>query len=178
MKINPEKILIKRMKEYQIKEVADIASKCFSGLKEKDKAKKWIRCNFKAFPRMQYFVAQLRGKVLGYILWMEKGGFRKNAVLELEQIAVHPDYRGIGIGTKLIRESLKELKNYLRKRKSKLKLIEVTTGASNKAQELYKKTLKAKPECVIKDFFREDEVIMIARFDEKSELNSQNCQIE
>jgi ribosomal protein S18 acetylase RimI-like enzyme len=165
MKINLEKILIKRMKEHQIEEVADIASRCFSGLKEKNEAKKWIKCNFKAFPRMQYFVAQFKGKVLGYILWVEKGGFRKNAVLELEQIAVHPDYRGIGIGTKLIKESLKELKNHLRKRKSKLKLIEITTGASNKAQELYKRTLNAKPECVIKDFFREDEVIMIAKFD-------------
>jgi ribosomal protein S18 acetylase RimI-like enzyme len=167
MKINPEKILIRRMKEKQIEEVADIASKCFSGLKGKGKAKKWIRCNFKAFPRMQYFVAQLRGKVLGYILWVEKGGFRENAVLELEQIAVHPDYRGIRIGTKLIRESLKELKDYLRKRRSKLKLIEISTGVSNKAQKLYKKTLNAKLECVIRDFFREDEVIMIARFDEK-----------
>jgi ribosomal protein S18 acetylase RimI-like enzyme len=83
------------------------------------KPKKWIKCNFKVFPRMQYFVAQFKGKVLGYILWVEKGGFRKNAVLELEQIAVHPDYRGIGIGTKLIKESLKELKNHLRKKKVK-----------------------------------------------------------
>jgi hypothetical protein len=35
MKINLEKILIKRMNEDQIKEVADIASRCFSGFKRK-----------------------------------------------------------------------------------------------------------------------------------------------
>jgi len=167
MKINLRKIIVKRMKEEQIEEVAEIASKSFFGLKEKDKAKKWIRCNFRAFPRMQYFVAEFEEKVLGYVLWVEKGGFRKNAVIELEQIAVHPNYRRVGIAKKLIKKSLKELKDYLEKRGSKLKLIEITTGADNKAQELYKKTLKAKPECVIKDFFRNDEVIMIARFQEK-----------
>ncbi|MEM5829683.1 MAG: GNAT family N-acetyltransferase [Candidatus Aenigmatarchaeota archaeon] len=162
-----KEILIKRMKEKQIEEVAKVASKCFSGLKDIKKARRWIKCNFNAFPRMQYFVAQKGKKVLGYILWVEKGGFREEAVFELEQIGVHPNYRGMGIGTRLIKESLRELKNSLKKRGSRLKLVEVTTGVSNEAQKLYKKTLGAKPECVIKDLFREDEVIMIARFNKK-----------
>jgi ribosomal protein S18 acetylase RimI-like enzyme len=162
-----EKISIKRMEREQIDKVADVASDCFTGLKDLEKAKKWIECNFNAFPRMQYFVVQKGEEILGYILWVEKGGFREEAVVELEQIGVHSKYRGKGIGTKLVKESFKELKKFLEERGSKLKLVEVTTGASNKAQRLYEKTLGAKPECVIKDFFGEDEVIMIARYGEE-----------
>lgn len=144
--------------------VVKIASHSFSGLREKNKAKKWIECNFKAHPRLQYFVAKINNKVVGYILWVEKGGFRSESVWELEQIAVDKNYRGKGIGAELIRKSLEEIKKYLKKRKSALKAIEMTTGAENRAQSLYKKTLGAEVECVIKDLFRGDEVIMVARF--------------
>ena len=47
-----------------------------------------------------------------------------------------------------------------------MKAVEVTTGVENQAQNLYKKTLGAKVECIVKDFFRGDEAIMIARFEE------------
>ena len=73
-------------------------------------------------------------------------------------------YRGKGIGSKLVTESLEQMKRYLEERGSRLKLVEVTTGTSNQAQKLYMKTLNAKPECLIKDLFRGDELIMIARF--------------
>jgi len=158
------KIKINRIKKKDIPAIAKVASVCFSGMKDFKKAKKWINCNFKAFPRTQYFVAKYNELVVGYILWMEKGGFRKKAVMELEQIAVLPDFQNKEIGSKMIKESLKEIKKYLKKRKAKLKLIEISTGTANKAQRLYKKTLNAKVEAIIKDLFRGDEVIMIARF--------------
>ena len=60
--------------------------------------------------------------------------------------------------------TVRGVENYLKKRKSVLKLVEVTTGTDNQAQNLYKKTIKAESECIVKDFFRGDEVIMIARF--------------
>lgn len=154
-------IKIREMVEGDVEEVAKIASESFSGLKEK--AEEWIKCNFSAFPRMKYFVAEDKEKICGYILWIEKGGFRKNAVIELEQIAVISESRGKGIGLKLINDSLKMIKKELHKRGSKLKIIEVTTGIENSAQKLYKKTLNAKVEATIKDLFRGDEVIMIAR---------------
>ena len=137
---------------------------CFHGMKDRKQIKLWFRCNFNAYPRMQYFVADVDGKTVGYILWMEKGGFRQESVWELEQIGVLSAYSGRGIGTKLILESLKQIEQYLEKRKARLKLVEVTTGVDNRAQQLYKKTLHAKPSCIIKQLFRGDEVIMIARF--------------
>ncbi len=155
---------IRRMRENDIDDVVKVYLDCFKGMRDPEVVERWIRCNFNAYPRMQYFVAEMDGKVVGYILWVEIGGFRKEAVLELEQIGVLRDYRGQGIGSKLIIKSLEEMKKYLIERGSKLKLVEVTTGTSNQAQKLYMKTLNAKPECLIKDLFRGDELIMIARF--------------
>jgi len=157
-------VLIRRMKETDIDDMTKVYLDSFKGMRDPESVEKWIRCNFNAYPRMQYFVAEIDGRVVGYILWVEKGGFRKEAVLELEQIGVLRDYRGQGIGSKLIIKSLEEMKKYLMGRGSKLKLVEVTTGTSNQAQKLYIKTLNAKPECLIKDLFRGDELIMIARF--------------
>jgi ribosomal protein S18 acetylase RimI-like enzyme len=152
------------MDNKDIDQVAQIASQCFSGMKQFKSAKCWVNCNFRAFPRFRYFVAKDRNLVLGYILWLEKGGFRDQAVLELEQIATSPSYRNGGLATRLINESLSKIQNELRQRGSTLKIIEITTGAGNEAQNLYKRALHAKSEYKIKDFFRQDEVLMIARF--------------
>jgi len=152
-----------RMQKRDIFQAARIASQCFSGMKDIRKARLWITCNFRAFPRARYFVAKDKARVIGYILWLEKGGFRKEAVLELEQIAVEPASQGQGVATQMIKDSLASIKKDLAKRGNRLKLVEATTGAGNKAQELYKKTLGARPVCVIKNLFRGDEVIMVSR---------------
>ena len=155
---------IKKASAKDLNKIAEIGSENFSGLKEIKKAKKWVNCNFLAYPRTQYFVAKMDGKITGYAMWIEKGGFRKESVWELEQISVAKNFQGKGIGTQLVEKSLSEIKKYLKKRGSKLKAVEVTTGCDNLAQGLYKKTLGAKIECTVKDLFRGDEVIMIARF--------------
>lgn len=155
---------VKRFKNKDLSSVSKIVSENFSQLKDIKKAKKWVGCNFLAFPRTQYFVAKSKKEVMGYILWSEKGGFREEAVFELDQIAVAEKYRGRGIGTALILKSLIELKKYLKKRKSKLKMVLVSVRKENPtAQALYKKTLGAKVECIIKDYLRGDEALMIGR---------------
>ncbi|HQK64004.1 MAG TPA: GNAT family N-acetyltransferase, partial [Candidatus Staskawiczbacteria bacterium] len=148
---------IKRANNYDLEKISQISSENFSGLRDIKDARQWVSCNFSAFPRMQYFVAEDSGVVTGYILWMEKGGFRKESVFELEQIAVDKNFQGQGVGTFLIEKSFSEIKNHLEERGAKIKSVEVTTGTDNRAQNLYKKTLGANPECVIKDFFRGDE---------------------
>lgn len=157
-------IKIQALTKKDIPQMAVLASQCFNGLKDKRKARKWIMCNFSCFPRMQYFIIKEKGAIFGYILWLEKGGFRQEAVWELEQIAVDPKHRGRGIATTLIEKSLVKIIEYLKKREARLKLVEVTTGTENRAQRLYQKTLDAQPEAVIKNFFRGDELIMLARF--------------
>ena len=155
---------IEKATKNDLPEIAKIASESFSGLKDIEKAEKWINCNFLAYPRAQYFVARIDKQVVAYILWAEKGGFRESSVWELEQIATKKEFQGQGIAGSLIEVSLLEIKTYLADRGSRLKLVEVTTGTENKAQNLYKKALGAQVECIIKDLFRGDEAIMIARF--------------
>ncbi len=126
-------------------------------------SEKWIVCNFQAFPRIRQFVALLEGEVIGYIQWVEKSGFRKEAVLELEQIAVQASRRGQGVGTALIQQSLAMIQEALALRGSTLKHVLVTTRSDNQAQRLYAKVLGAQVEATLSNLFSADEVVMVAR---------------
>ena len=153
------------MKSEDLKEIVSDFLGCFHGMKDKKLIEEWISDNYRAYPRMQYFVAEDNNNVVGYILWMEKGGFRKESVWELEQICVKEDYRGNGVGHRLIEDSLEEIKSYINNRGSKLKKIIVTTGTENEARKLYENTLGAKPECTIRNLFRGDELILVADYE-------------
>jgi ribosomal protein S18 acetylase RimI-like enzyme len=123
----------------------------------------WIECNFKAYPRIAYFAAERDGAVIGFIEWIQKSGFRKEAVLELEQLAVQTGFQGQGIGTALITESIQHMGRLLKKRNARIKSIMVTTRTDNQAQELYRKVLHAEPQAVIRELYSADEVILLAR---------------
>jgi ribosomal protein S18 acetylase RimI-like enzyme len=148
------------MHEEDIDAVAKVHSEQFR--RQKDSVK-WISCNFAAFPRILMFVARdEKDKVIGYIQWIQKSGFRQQTVVELEQIAVLKGQQGKGIGTLLIEKSLKHLKDYLSDTNSTLKAILVTTRTDNQAKSLYEKVLKAKEIAIIKDLYSHDEAIMLA----------------
>ncbi|MGI0131390.1 MAG: GNAT family N-acetyltransferase [Thermoplasmata archaeon] len=144
-------------------EIAAIGSEAFSGLRPAADGRRWVASCWRASPRMQYWVAVRSGAVIAYILWLEKGGFRREAVLELEQVAVRPALRGQGVGEALIRGSLEGLRVALRARGSRLKLVEVTTGSEQGAVGFYARVLGTEVAGQIPDFFRGDEFILIAR---------------
>ncbi len=123
----------------------------------------WIHSKFLGWPVNTYFVAESDSELVGYILWVEMGGFRKNVVLELEQVAVSDNHRSQGIGSRLIDDSIEEMARRFAEKGRVLKLVEVTTATSNNAQKLYKKTLGAMVECIKNDFFDQDEAVIIAR---------------
>lgn len=155
---------VRLMHEKDISAVARIHGESFS---RQSASSKWVSCNFNAYPRVMMFVAENDvGDVIGYIQWLQKSGFRKDAVVELEQLAVLPEFRGKGVGAKLITDSLRDLSRYLEENDSKLKAILVTTRSDNDAQKLYKKILGANIAGVIKNLYSHDEVIMLARFDQ------------
>jgi ribosomal protein S18 acetylase RimI-like enzyme len=112
---------------------------------------------------MIYWVAEDRRSVIGYVLWMEKGGFRPAAVFELEQIAIEASARRRGAGSALIRASLRDIEDLLRKRGSRLKLVEVTTGAEQDALRFYQRTLGARVVATLPQLFRGDEHVLFAR---------------
>jgi len=161
--LKTESISVRRMRDKDTNQVVDTYLRCFRGMSKPSEVRKWIRLRHNSYPVCQFFVGTLGKKIVGYILWIELGGFRKKAVIELDQIAVSPDYQGRGFGKAIIKESLKAVSSYIKERGSTLKLVKVTTGTTNEAQKLYKDILHAQPVAVIPDFFRSDEVIMIAR---------------
>ncbi|WP_394427460.1 GNAT family N-acetyltransferase [Vreelandella stevensii] len=91
--------------------MAEVYQACFP--REKNHAQ-WIEASFNAYPRGVYYVVEVAGVVRGYILWCVKNGFREKSIIELEQIGIHPDAAGQGLGKRLIVESLAPFKAHVR----------------------------------------------------------------
>jgi ribosomal protein S18 acetylase RimI-like enzyme len=153
-------ITIRRMAEPDGDRVAEVHREAFP---RQQNSRDWVRCNFAAFPRIQIFVAVRDHKILGFIQWIQKSGFRPSVVLELEQIAVRETERGTGIGQTLIKESMAQVKAQLKERNATIRSVLVTTRADNAAQWLYRKALGANVEATITELYSADEVVMVAR---------------
>jgi len=153
-------IIIRRMTESDGRRVAEIHQAAFP---RQQRSIDWIRCNFAAFPRIQIFIAARDNEILGFVQWIQKSGFRRAVILELEQIAVQESEQGKGIGHTLIKDSLPLVKAQLKERNAALRSILVTTRADNWAQGLYRTALGAKVEATLKDLYSADEVVMVAR---------------
>lgn len=153
-------IQVRPMTEEDIEAVANVQSKVFV---RQSNCLDWITCNFRAFPRIQYYLIEKEGRIVGFIEWLQKSGFRKEVVLELEQMAVDPDFQKQGLGKELIIKSIPLVEEELAKRDAGIKHIMVTTRADNYARKLYENTLGAVVEASISNLYSADEVIMIAR---------------
>ena len=154
---------VRAAREEDLASIASIASEAFSGLRPTAEGLRWVEACWRAAPRMQYWVATASGAVVAYILWLEKGGFRREAVLELEQVAVRSELRGQGVGEALIRASLEGCRDALRQRGARLKLVEVTTGSEQGAVGFYERVLGTEVVARIPDLFRGEEYVLIAR---------------
>ena len=156
-------VVVKVLERDDIDKVVPIYLEAFKDTTEADAAALWFSCNLGAYPQKICFGAWQGNILLGYIVWTERGGFRDEAVWELEQIAVEVNYRSQGIGTKLILDSLESIKSHITKRGATLKLIMVSTGVNNRALRLYERALGATKEAVIRDLYSGDELIMVTR---------------
>src|SRR5512143_1590197 len=105
--------LVREYRSCDLFQVAKIHAEAFP---RQGRSEEWVRCNARAFPRMRYYVAEASGEIVGYILWVEKSGFRESVVLELEQIAVRSQFRRQGIGAALIELSLDEVSSRIARR--------------------------------------------------------------
>lgn len=122
----------------------------------------WVRSNLAAYPRIMIFVARNeQDQIVGYVQWLYKGGFCREAVIELEQLAILKNYQNQDIATKLMMESLESVKNMLRDEKCKLKTIIITTNINHCALDVCKNNLIADKVYEIKNLYSEDEALMI-----------------
>jgi ribosomal protein S18 acetylase RimI-like enzyme len=157
-------MVVRSMTSEDLHTVAKIHNEAFpNDCEALNQSYEWIHSKYLGGAINRYYVVTIKEEIVGYILWAEVGGFRKNCILELEQIAVVKDWHNKDAGTQLIDESLSQVTSLLGAQNRYLKLVEVTTGTNNRAQELYKRTLDAKAKYIKKDFFDEDEVVMISR---------------
>jgi ribosomal protein S18 acetylase RimI-like enzyme len=122
----------------------------------------WVAATARSYPRARYFVAEHDARVVGYVVWVEKSGFRAEAVVELEQIAVLPEFRDRGVGRALI-ESLMDVDEALRTRNAHIKAVLITTRLDNEAWRLYQTALGAEIQATVIDLYSADEVIMVAK---------------
>lgn len=148
------------MEEKDIEKAAKVHAAAFI---RQESSIEWLRSTLNAFPRTLCFIAESKGEIVGYIVWAQKSGFRPEAILELEQIAILPDFQNNGFGQRLIEQSLNLVKSHLANRGSIVKHILVSTRADNHAQKLYRKVLGAEVEATISNLYSADEVFMVAR---------------
>jgi ribosomal protein S18 acetylase RimI-like enzyme len=153
-------MIVRAMAAEDIEKVSMIHKRVFV---RQGRSREWVEWNFRAFPRMRYFVALDEGRLEGYIHWTERSGFREKVVLELEQLGVTPERQGQGIGRRLIVESLPLVSKAIAGRGAAIRHIVVTTRADNAAQRLYRTVLGAEIEATIPQLYSADEVFMIAR---------------
>ncbi|MBU1167198.1 GNAT family N-acetyltransferase [Patescibacteria group bacterium] len=157
---------VRKAKKEDLDRIIEISLNCFSqDNKDEQEAYRWVSATFAASPRVVYFVAEADGQVAGYINWMHIGGFR-SGVVELDQIGVHSDFQGQGLGQVLLKESLKTVKKMSQEELGvPIRVVKVDTATTNAAKGFYEKHLGAKEEAVLKDFFYgEDEAIMLKRY--------------
>lgn len=153
-------MIVRLMEENDLAKAALVHAEAFPRQRH---SKKWLLCTFKAYPRTLCYVVEKNDQIYGYIVWAQKSGFRPEAVVELEQIAVHPHQQNRGIGQQLIEQSLELVKHQLMQTGSSVKHVLVSTRADNYAQKIYRKVLGAEVEATISNLFSADEVYMVAR---------------
>lgn len=152
--------LVSRMRPIHVQGASRVHTASFP---RQERSREWIRCNLAAYPRTQCFVAESDGQIIGYAIWLQKSGFRSEAVLELDQIAVAPDHRNKGVGVALINLSLVEIEVYLNECGQKLKAILISTRHDNKAVRLYRRTVGAEIVATVPGLYSADEVILLAK---------------
>jgi predicted N-acetyltransferase YhbS len=143
--------------EHDLDSISQVYSKCFPN--ERNHLL-WIKSSFNSFPRGVYYVVEQQSVIAGYILWCVKNGFREATIIELEQVAVDPEYSGTGLGRGLIADSFEKFKLHVEETGHKVGAVMVTTTEGNYAENLYKSTLNVSRAAMLKGYASANEVIL------------------
>lgn len=154
------KFLIRKAIDSDVLAIAGIHQESF--LRQQD-SEKWVSATLAAEPRFFVFVLEINTVVVGYIFWAQKSGFRADPVLELDQVAMLEEYRGLGYAERLIRDSLATIEKEFGYSGRALKAILVSTRSDNNAQRLYAKVLGVETVATIDDLYSAAEVIMLSK---------------
>lgn len=156
--------LVRRANESDIAAIAGVHGDAFP--RQLD-SKEWVRATLAAYPRMLAYVLIHDAQLAGFVFWAQVSGFRRNAIVELDQLAVLSKLRGQGFGERLIEESLALVKSQLDANQQTVKALLAKTASDNKAQQLYGRVLGVKPVAEIDGLFAKPEIVMVAQIAEE-----------
>ena len=109
---------------------------------------------------MNYIVAEDKGNIVGITTWYMHG-LPKHGLLELDRIAVLPEYRGKGIAKGLFHGLITEASEEYKINKSKLRKLYLLTHASNKRAHKFYEKMGLTHETTLKKHYynKEDECV-------------------
>ena len=148
---------IRNATESDIDRITQIYLNCFP---DERNHRLWIQSSYRSFPRAVYYVVEHEEIIAGYILWCVKNGFRDSTIVELEQVAVDPQYSGAGLGRRLIEDSFEQFKEHVEDTGHMVGAVMVTTTEGNYAEHLYKSTLNVSRAALLTGYASGNEVIL------------------
>ncbi len=109
---------------------------------------------------INYIVAEDKGRIIGITTWLSHG-LPKHGLIELDRIAVLPEYKGKGIGKGLFHGLIAEAKDDYAKKGCKLRKLYLLTHKSNTGAHKFYEKLGLMKEATLKKHYydREDELV-------------------
>ena len=105
---------------------------------------------------VNYIVADEKNRVIGITTWYIHG-IPKHGLIELDRIAVIPEFRGMGIAKQLFQGLITDAKEELGRNEKKLRKLFLLTHESNKRAHKFYEKIGLKHETTLKDHYYKDE---------------------
>ena len=96
-------------------------------------------------------------KIIGLLLWSVKEGFH-HGLCEIEELWIHEKYRRKGLGTKLLKSTIKDIKKYFIKEGYKPRKIFLFTSKENVAARKCYEKQNFKLVAEVGDLFKDNEI--------------------
>lgn len=115
-------VVVRRANTNDLEGMVHVNMECFHGDRGSPRsAAEWLSCRSRSFPLYQFFVAEVDGKVAGYVGWEIHGGFRRpEPVVELEQIGFLRDFQSQGLGTTLQEKSMEMVAEWVKQENDRI----------------------------------------------------------
>jgi|TARA_Y100000310_G_scaffold336578_1_gene421519 ribosomal protein S18 acetylase RimI-like enzyme len=102
-----------------------------------------------------YIVAKQDEKIVGIVTWLVHG-LPKHQLIELDRIAVLPEFQGKGVAKELLNSLIKEAKEFFKKHNSKLRKLYLLCHADNERAHKFYTKMGFEHETTLKEHYYKD----------------------